>query len=75
MTDVDESIPATARAYLTQSLNSLHVPAGAVMLAASSVDAMLKAKNYLEGSLYARIEKAVADNLITPEMAEWAHDG
>lgn len=73
-TDVDESIPATARAYLTQSLNSLHAPAGAVMLAASSVDAMLKAKNYSEGSLYARIEKAVKDNLITTEMAEWAHD-
>jgi hypothetical protein len=72
--DVEESIPTNARAYLTQSLNSLHAPAGAVMLAASSVDAMLKAKNYLEGSLYARIEKAVEDNLITVEMAEWAHD-
>src|SRR2546421_389156 len=65
MTDVEESIPSTARAYLTQALNSLHAPAGAVMLSASSVDAMLKAKNYSDGSLYARIEKAVEDNLIT----------
>ena len=35
---------------------------------------MLKAKGQSEGSLYSRIEKAVADHLITPEMAEWAHE-
>ena len=44
------------------------------MLAASSVDAMLKAKGYIEGSLYSRIEKAVADHLITGDVAAWAHD-
>ena len=44
------------------------------MLAASAVDAMLKAKGYTEGSLYARIEKAVADHLITSDMAAWAHE-
>jgi len=44
------------------------------MLSASSVDAMLKEKGYSEGSLYTRINKAVEKHLITPEMAQWAHD-
>lgn len=43
------------------------------MLTASSVDAMLKAKGYTEGSLYSRIDKAAADHLITADMAHWAH--
>ncbi len=29
---------------------------------------------YSSGSLYGRIERAVADNLITSELAKWAHD-
>jgi predicted protein tyrosine phosphatase len=43
------------------------------MLAASSVDAMLKSKGLNDGSLYSRIEQAVKEHLITPEMAKWAH--
>src|SRR6185503_14838483 len=73
-TELNESIPQTARTYLTQALNSAEAPAGAVMLAASAVDAMLKAKNYKEGSLYSRINKAKEDGLITEGMAKWAHD-
>lgn len=44
------------------------------MLAASAVDAMLKAKGLREGSLYARIEQAAKENVITEDMAQWAHD-
>lgn len=44
------------------------------MLAASAVDAMLKAKAYTEGSLYARIDKAVADHVITADVDAWAHE-
>lgn len=55
-------------------MNSRHAPAGAVMLAASSVDAMLKAKGYSEGNLYGRIDQAASDHLITSDMAAWAHD-
>lgn len=44
------------------------------MLAASSVDAMLKEKSYKTGSLYDRINKAATDHLITKEMATWAHE-
>lgn len=43
------------------------------MLTASAVDAMLKAKGYTEGSLYARIDKAVQAHVITEDMGKWAH--
>ncbi len=71
--DVNTAVPDPARNYLTQALNSLHAPAGASMLAASAVDAMLKTKNYTQGNLYNRINKAAEDHLITMEMAQWAH--
>jgi len=71
---IKEDIPERPRTYLQQALESLHAPAGAVMLAASAVDSMLKLKNYTDGSLYKRIENAVNDNLITQEMASWAHE-
>lgn len=71
---VDEAVPERAREYLNQALETLHAPAGAVMLTASAVDAMLKVKGYKNGSLNDRIRKAAADHLITDEMAAWAHD-
>jgi hypothetical protein len=71
---LETSIPERARAYLAQAISTIHAPAGAVMLAASSVDAMLKNKGYNEGSLYARIDKAAEKHLITSEMAAWAHE-
>jgi hypothetical protein len=70
---VDDEIPDRARAYLQQAYESLHVPAGAVMLAASAVDAMLKTKGFTSGSLYSRIDKARDDRVITNDMATWAH--
>ena len=73
VTTVDQDIPERPRAYLKQAKESLHAPAGAVMLAASAVDSMLKAKGLLEGSLYTRIDKAAADHVITQDMAAWAH--
>ena len=41
---VDEAIPGRAREYLKQARETLHAPAGSIMLFASAVDAMLKAK-------------------------------
>ena len=72
--DTSEDIPTRARAYLDQSINSLSSPAGSVMLAASSVDAMLKAKGLLTGTLYTRIDEAAKQHMITSEMATWAHE-
>ncbi|SDA27268.1 protein of unknown function [Nitrosospira sp. Nsp18] len=71
---VNDDIPGKPKIYLQQALESLHAPVGAVMLASSAVDAMLKLKGYADGSLYTRIEKAVKDHLITSEMGTWAHD-
>jgi len=34
---------------------------------------MLKEKEYTDGSLYDRIDKAAKKHLITDEMAKWAH--
>jgi hypothetical protein len=72
--ETDTTIPERARAYLNQALQSVHAPAGAVMLAASAVDAMLKEKGYSTGSLYSRIDQAATDHVITSEMALWAHE-
>lgn len=71
---VSDDIPERARSFLEQAIESIHAPSGAVMLCASAVDAMLKDKGYTAGSLYQRINEANNDNLITSEMANWAHD-
>jgi len=70
---VAESIPQKPRDLLSQAKNSLVAPAGSVMLSASAIDAMLKDKGLVEGSLYKRIDEAVKIHLITQDMAEWAH--
>ena len=68
-----ENLPERARIYLQQAYETLNAPDAAAMVAGSAVDAMLKAKNYDKGSLYERIDKALADNLLTKGMADWAH--
>lgn len=70
---LSDAIPERAKEYLDQAINSLHAPAGAIMLAASSIDAMLKEKGYENGKLYTRINKATKDHLITEGMSKWAH--
>ncbi len=71
---VDETIPERAKNFLEQAIASIQAPAGAVMLAASSVDAMLKDKGYKDGVLYSRIDTAKKEHLITEEMAAWANE-
>lgn len=73
-TDPSGAIPDPARTYLSQAQNSLHAPAGAVLLCASAVDAMLKTKGYVKGNLYSRIDDARRAHLITEDMAKWAHE-
>lgn len=70
---IDQILPDKVKAYLKQAIDSTFAPAGSVMLCACSVDAMLKEKGYLDGSLYARINKAADEGLLTKEMATWAH--
>jgi len=71
---VDPAIPDRAKAFLSQAIESANAPAGAVMLSASAVDAMLKAKGLIDGNLYSRIDAAAEQHLITGEMAAWAHE-
>ena len=71
---IQDGLPKKAEAFLRQAMECIHSPSGAIMLCASSVDAMLKEKGFKTGSLYSRIEKAEQDNLITKEMSLWAHE-
>lgn len=70
---VNEILPTKVKVYLQQAIDSVFAPAGSVMLCACAVDAMLKEKGLSEGSLFARINKASENGLMTKEMAKWAH--
>jgi len=72
-TMVDASLPDDARRYLKQAMDTLSSPDASVVMSASSIDAMLKAKGYVEGNLYSRIDKAVKDHILTEDMGKWAH--
>lgn len=71
--DPPDTIPARPRAYLRQARDLLSQATGSVTLSASAVDAMLKEKGLKEGRLYERIHDAVAQHLISEDMAQWAH--
>ena len=71
---VPDELPQRAKEYLEQAISSLAAPAGAVILAASSVDSMLKAKGLTSGTLNTRIDEAAKTHLITTDMAAWAHE-
>lgn len=69
-----EELPERAQRFLQQALDSRHAPDGALMLAASAIDAMFKAKGYKSGTLYSRIESAHSAGVLTSEMHQWAHE-
>jgi hypothetical protein len=69
-----DELPPMALKFLQQALESKHAPDGALMLAASAIDAMLKDKGYSAGSLYSRIKEAREAGLLTPDMEAWAHE-
>src|SRR5206468_11785287 len=70
--EVSGDVADRARTFLLQAFESTRSPSGALMLAASAVDSMLKAKNLKTGNLYERINIAAEQHLITLEMAQWA---
>lgn len=72
-TEALQDWPDTAKNFMQQAVESGSAPDGAVMLAGSAVDAMLKAKGLEKGTVYERINKAVVDGLLTEAMGEWAH--
>jgi Domain of unknown function (DUF4145) len=68
-----EAIPERAREYLRQAQETYVQPAASIVMSASAIDSMLKAKGYKKGTLYERIDTAAADHIITGDMAKWAH--
>lgn len=68
-----QDLPPVAKRFLQQAFETLHAPDAAAVMAGAAVDAMLKERGYLDGSLYSRIDKALADNVLTRGMADWAH--
>ena len=68
-----DELPEKPKEFLNQAIQTIHAPAGPIMLSASAVDAMLKAQGYTEGRLFPRINQAVSDHKITEAMGEWAH--
>ena len=72
---VPQEVPEFAGRFLSQALDTLSSPDASVVVAAASVDAMLKDKGYGgDESLNARIDRAADDHVITKEMAAWAHE-
>ncbi len=72
--EAHEDIPKPARSFLQQAMETLHAPDAAAVMAGSAVDAMLKQLGFADGSLYSRIDRAVADHRITEAMGAWAHE-
>ena len=62
---VAQEVPESPRKYLEQAYQTMHAPDAAVVMAASAVDGMLKSSGYEKGSLYARIDEAVENHLLT----------
>ncbi len=70
--DLPEAIPTRPREYLRQARDLLTQPTGSVTLSSGAVDAMLKEKGLKDGRLYERIHDAVAQHLISEDLAQWA---
>ena len=69
-----EELPPMAFKFFQQAIESKHAPDGALMLAASAIDAMLKDKGFIEGTLFSRIKSARESGLLTEGMESWAHE-
>lgn len=66
-------LPDAAKKYLDQAFRCIHSPDGCAMLVGLAVDAMLKGRGLVKGSLCERINQAVEGSILTAEMSEWAH--
>jgi len=74
---ISENIPDRPRYYLKAAKNTLHEPSASIVSSAAAIDSMLRDKGIAsqdsETSLYQRIRQAVAEGILTQNMAEWAH--
>lgn len=74
---IDTEIPPKPRQFLADAMASLNAPTASIMAACSAIDAMLKEKGIRRrddsGRERVRIDAAVAENVLTADMARWAH--
>ncbi|MNE09974.1 hypothetical protein D3C80_1026690 [compost metagenome] len=70
---VHEDTPPIAARYLQQAIDTIHAPDASAVMSGAAVDAMLKELGLEKGSVYQRIDEAVAQGKLTQNMAEWAH--
>ena len=72
---LDESIPEQARDFLGEAQDAIGSPHASILVCSCALDVMLREKGIKksEGDLYTRIEMAAQQNLITQNMAKWAH--
>lgn len=66
-------LPSKVSHFLQEAIDSTFTPSACIMVCASAVDAMLKEKGFKNGKLYARINKAAAERILTEDMEKWAH--
>lgn len=71
---ISNEIPADPKHYLNEAITTQYSPSASVVMSAAAVDAMLKEKGYVKGSLNDRIDEAATKHLITADMSAWAHD-
>ena len=72
---VDDTVPSEAARYMKQALETQHAPDACVLMCAASIDAMLKDKGLKTGSLFARLEEALTQQLIPKALSDWSHWG
>ena len=71
--EADEAVPTLPKNYLEQAYQTISSPDASVVMSASAIDAMLKEKGLVEGSLFSRIDQAVKSGILTKDMSDWAH--
>jgi len=72
--DSDETVPMRVKHFLAEAIECVHAPYASIMASAAAVEAMLAEKEY-GGDLpmFDRIDQAISDGLISPDMGKWAH--
>ena len=71
---MSQDIPEPVARKLNAARETLTTPEASILMANAAVDASLKEKGLTTGNLYPRIEEAVNKHILTPGMAEWAHE-
>lgn len=67
-------LPDQVKQLLSEAGDTLHAPGLSIIGSSRAVQSMLHARNIKTGTLYARIDQAAAEHLVTEDMKAWAHE-